>query len=187
MTPDQALQAMMDGNKRFTQGQMTSFNEDLKVLKEKTAAGQAPFAGVLSCADSRVPVELVFDQSIGHLFVCRVAGNIATAALIASLEYGVAVLGTKAIMVLGHANCGAVDATIKAKAVPGQISALYRSIRPAVDQAGSNLEAAIKANAKIQANLLATSSPVIAEHIKSNQLKVVAGYYDLASGAVTLL
>ena len=187
MTPDQALQAMMDGNKRFTQGQMTSFNEDLKVLKEKTAAGQAPFAAVLSCADSRVPVELVFDQSIGHLFVCRVAGNIATAALIASLEYGVAVLGTKALMVLGHANCGAVDATIKAKAVPGQISALYRSIRPAVDQAGANLEAAIKANAKIQANLLATSSPVIAEHIKNNQLKVVAGYYDLASGAVTLV
>jgi carbonic anhydrase len=134
MTPDAALQAMMDGNKRFTQSQLTSFNDDLKLLKEKTAEGQAPFAAVLSCADSRVPVELVFDQTIGHLFVCRVAGNIATAALIASLEYGVAVLGAKALMVLGHANCGAVDATIKAKAVPGQISTLYRSIRPAVDQ-----------------------------------------------------
>jgi carbonic anhydrase len=187
MTPDAALQAMMDGNKRFTQGQMTSFNEDLKMLKEHTAEGQAPFAAVLSCADSRVPVELVFDQSIGHLFVCRVAGNIATADLIASLEYGVAVLGAKAIMVLGHANCGAVDATIKAKAVPGQISTLYRSIRPAVDQAGANLEAATKANAKIQAGLLATSSPVLAESIKNSQLKVVAAYYDLASGAVTLL
>jgi carbonic anhydrase len=187
MTPDAALQAMMDGNKRFTQGQMTSFNDDLKLLKEKTSESQAPFAAVLSCADSRVPVELVFDQTIGHLFVCRVAGNIATAALIASLEYGVAVLGTKAIMVLGHGNCGAVDATIKAKAVPGQISALYRSIRPAVEQAGSNLEAAIKANAKIQAGLLASSSPVIAEQIKNNQLKVVAAYYDLASGTVSMV
>jgi carbonic anhydrase len=187
MTPDAALQAMMDGNKRFTQGQMTSFNDDLKLLKEKTSESQAPFAAVLSCADSRVPVELVFDQTIGHLFVCRVAGNIATAALIASLEYGVAVLGTTAIMVLGHGNCGAVDATIKAKAVPGQISALYRSIRPAVEQAGSNLEAAIKANAKIQAGLLANSSPVIAEQIKNNQLKVVAAYYDLASGAVSMV
>ena len=187
MTPDAALQAMMDGNKRFTQGQMTSFNDDLKMLKEKTAEGQAPFAAVLSCADSRVPVELVFDQTIGHLFVCRVAGNIATADLIASLEYGAAVLGTKAIMVLGHPNCGAVDATIKAKAVPGQISTLYRSIRPAVDQAGPNLEAAIRANAKIQAGLLGSSSPVLAEAVKNGQLKIVAAYYDLASGGVTLL
>jgi carbonic anhydrase len=187
MTPDAALQAMMDGNKRFTQAQMTSFNDDLKLLKEHTAEGQAPFAAILSCADSRVPVELVFDQTIGHLFVVRVAGNIATPDLIASLEYGTAVLGTKAIMVLGHANCGAVDATIKAKAVPGQISVLYRSIRPAVDQAGPNLEAAIKANAKIQAGLLRTASPVLAEQIKANQLKIVAAYYDLATGAATLL
>jgi carbonic anhydrase len=187
MTPDAALQTMMDGNKRFTQGQMTSFNDDLKLLKEKTTESQAPFAGVLACADSRVPVELLFDQTIGHLFVCRVAGNIATADLIASLEYGAAALGTKAIMVLGHGNCGAVDATIKAKAVPGQISTLYRSIRPAVEQAGPNLEAAIKANAKIQAGLLATSSPVLAEQIKNNQLKLVAAYYDLASGIVTVL
>jgi carbonic anhydrase len=184
MTPDAALQAMMDGNKRFTQTQMTSFDEDLKA---HTAEGQAPFAAILSCADSRVPVELVFDQSIGHLFVVRVAGNIATPDLIASLEYGTAVLGTKAIMVLGHANCGAVDATIKAKAVPGQISVLYRSIRPAVDQAGPNLDAAIKANAKIQAGLLRTASPVFAEQIKANQLKIVAAYYDLTTGAVTLL
>ena len=134
-----------------------------------------------------MPVELLFDQTIGHLFVCRVAGNIATADLIASLDYGVAVLGTKAIMVLGHSNCGAVDATIKAKAVPGQISVLYRSIRPAVEQAGPNLEAATKANAKIQAGLLASSSPVIAEAIKNNQLKVVSAYYELATGAVSLL
>jgi carbonic anhydrase len=187
MTPEAALQTMMDGNKRFTQGQMTSFDDDLKLLKAHTAEGQAPFAAVLSCADSRVPVELVFDQTIGHLFVCRVAGNIATADLIASLEYGVAVLGAKAIMVLGHGNCGAVDATIKAKAVPGQISTLYRSIRPAVDQAGPNLEAATKANAKIQAGLLRTASPVLAEQVKANQLKIVSAYYDLASGAVTLI
>ncbi len=110
MTPDAALQTMMDGNKRFTQGQMTSFNDDLKLLKEKTAESQAPFAALLSCADSRVPAELVFDQTIGHLFVCRVAGNIVSPELIASLEYGAAVLGTKAIMVLGHSNCGAQPA-----------------------------------------------------------------------------
>ena len=90
-------------------------------------------------------------------------------------------------MVLGHGNCGAVKASIEAKSVPGQISVLYPYIRPAVDQAGSNLEAAIKANAKIQAGLLRQSSPVLAEQIKQNQLKIVAGYYDLASGTVTLL
>jgi carbonic anhydrase len=187
LTPDAALQQLIDGNRRFAESRMTSFNEDLDILKAKTADKQEPFAAVLSCADSRVPVELVFDQSIGHLFVARVAGNIATSAMIASLEYGVAVLGTSAIMVLGHANCGAVKASIEAKAAPGQISALYPYIRPAVDQAGSNLEAAIKANAKIQAGLLRQSSPVLAEHIKQNRLKIVAGYYDLTSGTVALL
>ena len=127
------------------------------------------------------------DQSIGQLFVTRVAGNIATSAIIASLEYGVAVLGTKAIIVLGHANCGAVKASIEAKAVPGQISALYPYIRPAVDQAGTNLDAAVRANAKIQAALLRQSSPVLAGHIKQNRLTIVAGYYDLASGIVAVL
>jgi carbonic anhydrase len=187
LSPEAALQQLIDGNGRFAEGRMTSFEEDLDILKAKTAEKQEPFAAVLSCADSRVPVELLFDQSIGHLFVTRVAGNIATSELIASLEYGVAVLGTRAIMVLGHANCGAVKASIEAKAVPGQISALYPYIRPAVDQAGPDLEATIKANAKIQAALLRQSSPVLAEHIKQSQLKIVAGYYDLVSGKVTLL
>jgi carbonic anhydrase len=187
LSPEAALQQLIDGNRRFSEGRITSFDEDLQILKSKTVDKQEPFSAVLSCADSRVPVELIFDQSIGHVFVARVAGNIATSAVIASLEYGVAVLGTKAIIVLGHANCGAVKASIEAKAVPGQISALYRDIRPAIDQNGSDLEAAIKANAKFQARLLRQSSPVLADHIKQNQLKIVAGYYDLASGGVTLL
>jgi carbonic anhydrase len=187
LTPEAALQQLIDGNRRFAEGRLTSFTEDLDILKAKTVDKQEPFAAVLSCADSRVPVELIFDQSIGHVFVTRVAGNIATTPIIASLEFGVAVLGTKAIMVLGHANCGAVKASIEAKAVPGQISALYAYIRPAVDQAGPDLEAAIKANAKIQAGLLRQSSPVLADHIKENQLKIVAGYYELSSGKVTLL
>jgi carbonic anhydrase len=186
-SPDAALRALSDGNKRFQRQKLTSINEDLALLRQKTAGGQAPFAALLSCADSRVPVEMIFDQTIGKLFVSRVAGNIASADLIASLEYGAAVLGTKAIVVLGHSGCGAVKATIEGKPVPGQISTLYRSIRPAVDQAGPDLEAAIKANAKIQAALLRTSSPVLAGLIKDNKLKIVAAYYDLASGAVTKL
>jgi carbonic anhydrase len=187
LSPDAALQELMNGNQRFTSGRLKAFDEDLGMLKQNTAEKQEPFAAVLSCADSRVPVELVFDQSIGHIFVTRVAGNVVTSEIIASLEYGAAVLGTKVILVMGHGNCGAVKATIQAKEVPGQISALYPHIQPAVDQAGSNLEAATKANAKIQAALLREASTVVAGLVKEGKLKVVAGYYDVLSGSVTLL
>ena len=187
MTPDAALKRLMDGNARFVGGRLTSFKDDLRLLKQKTAEKQEPFAAVLSCSDSRVPVEIVFDQSIGHVFVARVAGNVATAELIASLEYGVAVLGTKAIMVLGHAACGAVSATVAGKEVPGQISTLYRLLRPAVDEAKGDVPAAIKANARIQANLLRDSSPVIGEAVREGRLKVVPAFYELATGKVTLL
>jgi len=187
MTPDAALAQLMDGNGRFVAGRMASFDADLAMLKQNTVASQEPFAAVLSCSDSRVPVELVFDQSIGHIFVTRVAGNICTPEIIASLEYGAAVLGTTAIVVLGHSGCGAVKATIAAKPVPGQISALYAPIRPAVERAGPDLDATIKANAQIQADLLRTASPVIAELVAGGKLKVAAGFYDLASGRVSLL
>jgi carbonic anhydrase len=186
-TPDAALAELMAGNKRFTSGRLTAHDQDLAILKQHTEEKQEPFAAVLSCADSRVPVELVFDQSIGHIFVTRVAGNVITPEIIGSLEYGAAVLGTKVILVMGHSNCGAVKATIQSKEVPGQISSLFPHIQPAVDQAGSNLEAATKANAKIQAKLLSQSSTVISGLVKSGGVKVVAGYYDLGSGAVTLI
>ncbi len=187
LSPDAALQELVSGNKRFTSDQLTSFEADLRILKQNTEEKQEPFAAVLSCADSRVPVELIFDQTIGHIFVTRVAGNVATSEIIASLEYGAAVLGTKVILVMGHGNCGAVKATIQAKEVPGQISALYPHIQPAVDQAGSNLEAATNANAKIQAALLRQASTVIAGLVKEGKLKVVAANYDIVSGSVTLL
>lgn len=187
MTPDAALKALVDGNQRYVQGKLQSLNEDLSILKAKTAEKQEPFAAILSCADSRVPVEFVFDQNIGQLFVVRLAGNIATPEVIASLEYGVAVLGTLVLMVLGHGNCGAVKATIDGKAVPGQISALYAQIRAAVDEAGTDLDAAIDANARNQANLLSKASVIISGAIKEGKLKVVAARYDLASGKVSLL
>ena len=187
LSPDAALQELMDGNRRFSAHRVTAHEQDLAILKQNTMEKQEPFAAVLSCADSRVPIEMVFDQSIGHLFVTRVAGNVVTAEIIASLEYGAAVLGTKVILVVGHGGCGAVKATIQAKEVPGQISALYPHIQPAVDQAGPNLDAATKANAKIQAALLRKASTVISGLLKEGKLKVVAGYYDVASGVVSLL
>jgi carbonic anhydrase len=187
LSPDAALQELMDGNRRFTSGRLTAPEQDLAILKQNTIEKQEPFAALLSCADSRVPVEMVFDQSIGHIFVTRIAGNFVTPEIIASLEYGVAVLGTKVILVMGHSGCGAVKGTIQAKEVPGQISALFPHIQPAVDQAGPNLEAATKANAKIQAALLREASTVVSSFMKEGKLKVVAGYYDIASGAASLL
>jgi carbonic anhydrase len=187
LSPDTALDQLMAGNGRYVSGALTSFQADLSLLKEKNAEKQEPFAAVLSCADSRVPVELIFDQSIGHVFVTRVAGNVCTPEIIASLEYGAAVLGTAAIMVLGHGGCGAVKATIDGKAVPGQISTLYAPIRPAITRAGTDLEAAIRANAQYQADILRGASPVIAGMVSQGKIKVVAAYYDLTSGKVSIL
>ena len=187
LTPDAVLKELMDGNQRLMSKRMTAHKQDLEILKHNTIDKQVPFAALLSCADSRVPVELVFDQSIGHLFVARIAGNVVTPEIIASLEYGVAVLGAKVILVLGHSNCGAVKATIQSKEVPGQISSLFPHIQPAVDLAGPHVEAATKANAKIQAALLREASTVISSFASQGKLKVIAGYFDIASGAATLL
>jgi len=185
--PDSALSELLAGNKRFAANQLTSIEHDLLILKEHTVEKQEPFAAVLSCADSRVPVELVFDQTIGHIFVTRVAGNIVTAEIIGSLEYGVAVLGVKALLVLAHTSCGAVKAAMKAESVPGQISILYKHLRAAVEESGGNVDKAIENNARLQARFLRTSSTVISEAIKAGTLKVEAGLYDLATGEVRLL
>jgi carbonic anhydrase len=185
LTPDTALQELVAGNQRFAANQLKSIEHDLTILKERTVNKQEPFAAVLGCADSRVPVELVFDQTIGHIFVTRVAGNIVTPEIIASLEYGVAVLGVEILLVLGHSSCGAVKAAMKADAVPGQISTLYPHLRKAVAQSDGNLDKAIEANTKIQADLLRTSSTVIRDAVKAGKLKVEAGVYDLATGKVT--
>jgi carbonic anhydrase len=186
LAPDQAFQELINGNARFAANQLTSIQHDLDVLKNKTVDKQEPFAAVLACADSRVPVELIFDQTIGEIFVCRVAGNIVTPEIIGSLEYGVAVLGVECLLVLGHAGCGAVKAAMKADAVPGQISSLYPPLRRAVEQSAGDLDAAIEANTKIQANLLRTSSPVIKEAIKARKLRVDSGVYNLATGKVSM-
>jgi carbonic anhydrase len=186
LSPDAALQELLAGNQRFAANQLTSIEHDLAVLKQQTVGKQEPFAAVLACADSRVPVELVFDQTIGRIFVTRVAGNIVTPEIIASLEYGVAVLGVKALVVLGHSGCGAVQAAMKGDPVPGQISTLYPHLRQAVEQSGGNFDKAIEVNAKVQAELLRTSSTVIREAIKGSKLKVEAGVYDLGTGRVSL-
>jgi carbonic anhydrase len=187
LTPEEALHELLEGNKRFVAVELTSFEQDLAILRNHTSEKQQPFAAVLACADSRVPVELIFDQTIGHIFVTRVAGNFITSEIIATLEYGVAVLGTKVILVMGHEHCGAVEATIEHKTVPGQISALYPHIQPAVDKAGTVPDAVAKANAQIQAALLRQSSTVISARVAAGKLLVLPAFYNIGSGEVSLL
>lgn len=189
MTPEQALQALMKGNQRFVSGKLENPRRNMARLTE-VAKSQNPFAAILGCADSRVPSEIIFDQGFGDLFICRIAGNVATPEEIGSLEFGTLVLGAKVIMVMGHERCGAVDATIKGAQVPGQIASLLDAIRPAIkdseSQTGDRLENAIKANALYQVEQL-KKSPVISELIQNKKLTVVGGYYDLDTGRVTLV
>ena len=186
LTPDAALRELMAGNERFDNHQLTSIEHDLRMLKEHTVEKQEPFAAVLACADSRVPIELVFDQTIGHIFVTRVAGNIVTPEIMASLEYAVAVLGVKVLLALGHTGCGAVKAAMNADAVPGQISALYQYLQSSVEGSGGDFGQAIANNAKYQAHVLRTSSTVVREALKAAKVRVESGVYDLATGKVTL-
>ncbi|WP_251958313.1 carbonic anhydrase [Nostoc commune] len=189
ITPDKALQELLEGNERFVKAKRRNPHQTRSRLVE-VAKGQKPFASVLGCADSRVPSEIVFDQGLGDLFVCRVAGNIATREEIGSLEFGSLVLGAKVIMVVGHERCGAVDAAIKGAQVPGQIGSLLEAIKPSVEsskeQSGDKLENACKANVLAQIEKLKSSS-VLSELIKAEKLKIVGGYYDLDTGRISLV
>jgi carbonic anhydrase len=185
-TPDEALARLRAGNQRFVAGQSQAPHRDMARLKE-VAAGQKPFAAVLGCADSRVPVEILFDQGFGDIFVTRIAGNVADPAVIGSLEFGALVLGAKVLYVLGHSKCGAVDATLKGSDVPGQISTLYQHIRRAAKESNGDLATAVRRNVQIQAEILGEASPVLARLVREGKLKVVGGVYDLETGVVTEL
>lgn len=189
ITPDQALQRLLDGNKRFVEQRRKNPNQEFARLTE-VAQDQKPFAAILGCADSRVTPEIVFDQGIGDLFVVRVAGNISTTEDIASEEFGTLVLGAKILLVLGHERCGAVKAALKGGEYPGMIGSLVYAIKPAVDASegkpGDRLENAIKTNVLLQTKRLQTS-PVIFKLVQQGKLKVVGGYYDLDTGIVSLM
>lgn len=187
--PDKGLQLLLEGNDRFVKRKRKNPNQGYSRLQE-VAKGQKPFASILGCADSRVPSEIIFDQGLGDLFVCRVAGNIATPEEIGSLEFGSLVLGTTVIMVVGHERCGAIEAAIKGAQVPGQIGSLIDAIKPGVEksqgQPGDKVANACKSNVLVQIDKL-KASPVLAELIKANKLKIVGGYYDLDTGRVSIV
>ncbi|BAQ59976.1 carbonic anhydrase [Geminocystis sp. NIES-3708] len=189
LNPEEALQSLLAGNERFINNKSININRSLTRIQE-VAKGQNPFAILLSCADSRVPVEILFDRGFGDLFVVRNAGNIATPEEVGSIEFGSLVLGAKVILVLGHGSCGAVKATIEGNVVPGQIQSVLDAIKPALNnltpEEKKDLPTAIKANVKLQVETLKKSN-VIAQLIAENKLKIVGGYYDLTTGKVSLI
>jgi carbonic anhydrase len=189
--PDEAIQRLMDGNARYVAN--APINTDFSHDRAERSLGQAPFAAIISCADSRVAPEVIFDQGPGDLLVVRVAGNFVNEDGLASLEYGSLVLGIKTIVVLGHSGCGAVSATIDAvkngTELPGHLPSLVNAIKPAVEAAMKTkpddlLAAATAANAKLNAEYAATAAPILSEAQKAGKLKTTSGVYDIATGAV---
>ncbi|XHX78324.1 MAG: carbonic anhydrase [Stenomitos frigidus ULC029] len=189
LSPDAALKQLMAGNQRFVQHQPQYPDQSAKRLQE-VAQVQHPFATILSCADSRVPAELVFDQGIGDVFDVRIAGNIASPEAIGSIEYAVVLLGTPLLLVLGHERCGAVTAAVQNKPLPGQIGTFVKPILPAVkrvkDQPGDAVDNAVVANVQYQMEQL-QRSPLLAERVQAGELKIVGGRYDLDTGTVTIV
>jgi carbonic anhydrase len=191
MSPEQALNYLMDGNKRFLDNKTVHPRQNFARLTE-TGADQFPFASFLSCADSRVPVEILFDQGIGDCFVVRLAGNISTDQALGSLEFGSAVLGSRVIMVLGHEACGAVNAVLRAQKLPAEskIGSLVPFIEAGVEkakgQSGNDLVNAIKDNVVVQVESL-KKSPILTGLIKEKKLMIIGAYYDLDKGTVEIL
>jgi carbonic anhydrase len=192
--PSAALQRLMDGNARYVQNKIDL--KDFTAGRAARAAAQYPVAAILGCADSRVAPEFIFDQDPGELFVCRVAGNYMNVDILASLEYGVEVLGAPLVMVLGHTNCGAVKAVLQyekdRKALPGHLQMLLDAVSPGVVEAmrqgpTDELNHAIEANVRHNAQRLRQANPVIAKAVEEKKVDVVSAVYELATGQVRLL
>ncbi len=195
-SPDEALHELLAGNVRFAAGRSNSPRRSPADFRQ-LAEGQYPFAAIISCADSRVAPEILFDVGKGDIFVVRVAGNVvsgAGAVVKGSIEYAVAELNVPLIMVLGHSNCGAVKAAmthLNAKdSLPGAINELVELIKPAVEQSkgqpGDPLASAIHKNVQVGVERLKGLEPILATPVKEGKLKVVGGVYDLRTGKVTL-
>jgi carbonic anhydrase len=193
VSPDDALQLLMAGNRRYVDG--VTRRHDFKHEREALTKGQNPYAGVLSCADSRIAPEYAFDTGRGDLFVCRVAGNFLNDDVIASFEYAVQVLDTPLLMVLGHRSCGAIDAAIKSikdgTTLPGHLPSLVSAISPAVkavlDQTGNTLDNAIRQNVVINVEKLKNATPIIDKAVAEKRVRIIGAVYNLDNGGVELL
>jgi carbonic anhydrase len=194
IAPSEALQRLMDGNARYMRNQIDL--KDFTAGRAARALAQYPIAAILGCADARVAPELIFDRDPGELFVCRVAGNYMNVDILASLEYGIAVLGAPLVMVLGHTNCGAVKAVLQyekdRKPLPGHLQMMLDAVSPGVVEAirqgpADQLDHAIEANVRYNAQRLRQAHPVIAKAVEEKRVEVVSAIYELATGQVRLL
>jgi carbonic anhydrase len=189
-TADQVLQKLLEGNKRFTEGNLLHPNhceESRQLVMNK----QEPVATILTCADSRVPPVDIFDQGIGDLFIVRVAGNIIGDHTLGTIEYGVSQLHTPLVIVMGHSSCGAITAVASGATLGGHMATLAPPIQTAIksikDAEGDLIENASKEVACQIARSIETSEPIIADYVKEGAVKVIAAYYDLKSGTVSVL
>ena len=191
VAPAEAIAKLKEGNARYTSGNLQHPGQTTERRAELTKS-QHPFAIILSCSDSRVPPEIVFDQGLGDLFIVRVAGNVLNDEGLGSIEYGVEILGARFIVVLGHQSCGAVDAAMKTVAAkgkaPGHIQSLVTAIKPVVTATPKgDLDTMIKANVKHVVDRLRSSTPILKARVDSGEVQVIGGYYTLDTGAVTFL
>jgi carbonic anhydrase len=196
-TPREALARLQAGNRRYVRGKHEIF-DTIAERRRETAGGQRPYAIVLTCADSRVPPELIFDAHLGSVFVCRVAGNILDPHTVGSIEYSIANYQSLVLMVLGHQRCGAVKDTIKlveaGKEAPGSIQSIVQTITPVVKATprgrlgdDAYLDKVIRANARTVANALPQRSAIIKNAVSARKLRIVPAEYSLDSGRVVLL
>jgi carbonic anhydrase len=202
VTADEALEKLISGNKRYVESKMTAGALCDVGHREKLAKGQKPYAIILSCSDSRVPPELIFDQGLGDIFVVRVAGNVQDQIVLGSIEYAAEHIGSPLIMVLGHERCGAVTATVDANGKgKGNIGAIVKTIAPALKSVKARckmhkecdkkdkanlVECVVDENARLVAANLVKQSKIIAELVKEGKVKIVSAKYDLDDGKVTL-
>ena len=193
MTPDDALARLMAGNKRYQKG--AAKRHDFLAEREALVRGQNPYAGIVSCANSRIAPEYAFDSSRGDLFVVRVAGNFVNPDNLASFEYAVEVLKTPLLLVLGHDACGALRSTISSlqdkTTLPGHLPSLVAALAPAVKavtgRPGDVLENATKANVRLAVEALKSATPLLSAAVADKRVKVVGGIYRLADGSVELI
>lgn len=188
-TPESAIASLKSGNERFVANKKVA--RDLNTQVKDTSGGQFPVAVVLSCIDSRVPAEIVFDQGIGDIFSVRVAGNIVNEDVLGSIEYGCKVAGSKSVVVLGHTKCGAVTAACKHVEL-GNITALLDKIQPAVSKVNKevtdeSIEETAVVNIELSIERLRNESPILAEMEQNGEINIVGATYDVASGVVTFL
>ena len=194
ISPAEALQRLRDGNHRFVAGERGNADSVSEARRAELVGGQNPFAAIVACSDSRVPVELLFDQGLGDLFVIRVAGNIVAPSQIGSVEFAAAKLGTRLVVVLGHSNCGAIDAALQAiksanEAASPNLRAIVDSIRPALeplvaDKGEVDLREAVAANVRQSVAHLRAGSGILRDLEDSGEIMIVGAKYSIESGEV---